>query len=139
MNDKQEGEKQETEIENKNDYNKNQMDRLKKRQKRDNEAEERIREEMEDIIETLSERKKGGEEIHKEEESNSAGAETETQQTDKEKLLIETLINNYEGIDNESPETETDSQVDSNEMSGSEEEEIQYAGNNINRDDLPQI
>ena len=56
-----------------------------------------------------------------------------------EKQQIKQTLNKYQEEDNESPETETDSQIDTNDMSGSEEEIIDYAGTQINREDLPKI
>ena len=74
-------------------------------------------------------------------ESNEATTYTEQSPQQKEEEYrnnISTLLSNYEEKDKESPDTETDSQVDSGEISSSDEEIIDYnVPSNINRDDLP--
>ena len=63
--------------------------------------------------------------------------ETGTQLLEQEQLQVEVLFAKYEEKDNESPETETESQIESNGISGSEE--IQYGNPDVNRENLPKI
>ena len=66
-------------------------------------------------------------------------SESDTEIQTREIQVMESTLAKYEEIDNESPETETDSQIDSNTMSGSEEEEINYGDMSVNREDLPRV
>ena len=57
----------------------------------------------------------------------------------KEIQAILITLEDYNEIDNESPETETESQINSEEISGSDGEIIDYTDASINREDLPRI
>ena len=74
-------------------------------------------------------------------ETEITGEDLTTQQKEEEyRDKLKTLLQKHEGKDNDCPDTETDSQIDTNELSGSEEEVIDYsAPNNCNRDDLPMV
>ena len=79
---------------------------------------------------------------NKQKEESSSSTEhnkTAEQRTEEEKTRINLLLYKYREKDEESPDTETNSSVNTNDMSGSEEEEIDYTNNQINREDLPYI
>ena len=62
---------------------------------------------------------------------------TANQKAEEEKQRIMSLLEKYKEKDEESPDTETESGVNSYDMSGSEEEEIDYTNTQVNREDLP--
>ena len=68
---------------------------------------------------------------------SSDSEKTTNPKLEEERQTIKNLLDEYEQIDNESPDTETGSRVDSNNLSGSEEAAIDYANAHINREDLP--
>ena len=71
--------------------------------------------------------------------SSSNSTKSNKQLITEEAQIINTILEKYEAEDKESPETETDSEVITNDLSGSEEEEIQYGDPSVNREDLPRV
>ena len=57
----------------------------------------------------------------------------------EEAQRIEKALEHYDEVDNESPDTETESRVASQDMSGSEEEDVQYGNPAVNIEGLPRV
>ena len=77
---------------------------------------------------------------HNETTRQEVEAITPLQKEEEYRTKITTLLSKYEEIDNQCPDTETESQVNTSDISGSEEEVIDYNGPSAaNRDDLPEV
>ena len=71
--------------------------------------------------------------------SSSESNKSQKQKMREEAQRIEQTLENYDEIDNESPDTEAESGVATQDMSGSEEEDVQYGNPAVNRIDLPRV
>ena len=71
--------------------------------------------------------------------SSSDSSKSYKQTITEETQIINSILAKYEAEDNDSPETETNSEVNTDDMSGSEEEAIQYGDPSVNREDLPRV
>ena len=66
-------------------------------------------------------------------------AHTPQQKEEEFRNKLTSLLSEYEEVDNACPDTETESQVNTDDLSGSDKEEIDYrAPNAVNREDLPE-